>query len=82
MQQRRDYCLSFIISFNVSCKDFKKTINNDILVKTLGDAFISGELGTEAAQVAIKGLIPEYVFEGLETPDEMMDAIYKYFTNG
>lgn len=52
------------------------------LVKTLGDAFVSAELGTEAAQVAIKGLIPESVFADADTLDEKMQKIYDYFTNG
>ena len=52
------------------------------LVKVLGDAINSKELGTEAAKVAIEGLIPGDLLKDLTTAEEKMDAIYKYFTNG
>lgn len=52
------------------------------LVNVLGDAINSRELGTEAAKVAIEGLIPASELENLETAEEKMNAIYKYFTTG
>ena len=52
------------------------------LVNVLGDAINSRELGTEAAQVAIEGLVPESVIENATTLEGKMDAIYTYFTNG
>ena len=51
------------------------------MLKVLGDAINSGQLGTEAAQVALKGLVPETELIGA-TPDEMMDNAYKYLTSG
>ena len=52
------------------------------LMNVLGDAFISKEVGTQAAQVAIEGLIPDSVFEDADTLDKKMDKIYEYFTGG
>ena len=52
------------------------------MIKVLGDAITSKELGTNAAQVAIDGIIPESELEGLTTAEEKMAAIYKYFTKG
>ena len=52
------------------------------LVKVLGDAFNTAELGTEAAQVAITGLVPDELIDKTKTLDEQMDQIYKYFTKG
>jgi hypothetical protein len=52
------------------------------MVQALGEAFNTAELGTEAAQTAIAGLVPESVFEDLDTVDEKMAAIYDYFKNG
>ena len=48
----------------------------------LGQAFNTGELGTETAQAAIAGLVPESVYKDLDTVDEKMAAIYDYFKNG
>ena len=48
----------------------------------LGEAFNTAELGTETAQTAIAGLVPESVYEDLDTVDEKMSAIYDYFKNG
>ena len=45
------------------------------------NAFNTGKLGTEAAQEAIKGLVPESVYSDLDTLDEKMAAIYKYVTS-
>ena len=52
------------------------------LVNVLGNAINSRELGTEAAQVSIEGIVPASELENLETAEEKMDAIYKYFTTG
>ena len=51
-------------------------------ISALGEAFNTAELGSEAAQVAIKGLVPESVYADLNTVDEKMSAIYNYFKNG
>ena len=51
----------------------------------LGKAFNTGKLGTESAQAAIRGLIPEDVYKDIEalgTAEEKMAAIYDYFKNG
>ena len=50
------------------------------MVGHLVDAFHTAKLGTESAQAAIKGLVPESVYEDLDTLDERMEAIYGYFT--
>ena len=52
------------------------------MVKVLGDAITSKQLGTEAAQVAMAGLIPDWVMNEAKTPDEKIQAMYKYFTTG
>lgn len=60
--------------------DYRSQAEN--LVNILASAFSSGELGTESAQVAIEGLVPESVIEDATTLDEKMQKIYEYFTNG
>ena len=50
------------------------------LVGYLVDAFHTGKLGAESAQAAIKGLVPESVYSDLDTLDDKMSAVYKYFT--
>ena len=52
------------------------------LVNILGHAFNTGELGTQAAQTAIAGLIPDDVIDKTKTLDEQMEQIYQYFTKG
>lgn len=52
------------------------------LVNVLAEAFNTAELGTEAAQVAIAGLIPDDVIDKTKTLDEQMQQIYSYFTKG
>ena len=52
------------------------------MITALGEAFNTAELGTETAQTAIKGLVPESVYEDLETVDEKIAAIYDYFKDG
>lgn len=52
------------------------------MVLALGEAFNTGKLGTESAQAAIMGLVPESVYKDLDTVDEKMAAIYDYFKNG
>jgi hypothetical protein len=52
------------------------------LVNVLADAFNTAQLGTEAARVAIEGLIPPEVFADAKTLDERMEKIYEYFTKG
>ena len=59
--------------------------NIEEMVLALGEAFSTGKLGTETAQAAIKGLIPEDVYkdiEALDTVEEQMEAIHKYFREG
>ena len=51
-------------------------------ISALGEAFSTAELGTETAQAAIAGLVPESVYSDLDTVDEKMAAIYKYFKEG
>lgn len=50
------------------------------MVGHLVDAFHTAKLGTESAQAAIKGLVPESVYADLDTLDEKMQAVYDYFT--
>lgn len=50
------------------------------MVGYLVDAFQTAKLGTESAQAAIRGLVPESVYEDLDTLDDKMDAVYEYFT--
>ena len=52
------------------------------MVLALGQAFNTAELGTETAQTAIAGLVPESVYKDLDTVDEKMAAIHKYFKEG
>lgn len=52
------------------------------VVKTLGDAINSNELGTATAQVAIEAIVPEGELEGLETAEAKMAKVYEYFTSG
>lgn len=52
------------------------------LVSVLANAFNTAELGTEAAQVAIAGLVPDSVIDKAKTLDEQMQQIYTYFTSG
>lgn len=52
------------------------------MVLALGQAFNTAELGSETAQAAIMGLVPESVYEDLDTLDEKMAAIYQYFRKG
>lgn len=43
-------------------------------------AYETGELGTETAQVAIKALVPEIEFEGLNTVEEKAKKAHEYLT--
>ena len=52
------------------------------MVLALGEAFKTAELGSETAQAAIAGLVPESLYKDLDTVDEKMSAIYDYFKNG
>lgn len=52
------------------------------LINILGDAFNTGELGTEAAKVAFEGLIPDELIDKTKTLDEQMSQAYEYFSNG
>lgn len=52
------------------------------MVNVLANAFNTSELGTQAAQVAISGLIPDDVIDKSKTLDEQMKQIYSYFTTG
>lgn len=52
------------------------------LVTILGNAFNTAELGTQAAQTAFAGLIPDGVLDKTKTLDEQLQQAYEYFTNG
>lgn len=52
------------------------------MISALGEAFNTAKLGTETAQAAIEGLVPESVYKDLDGVDEKMDAIYSYFKEG
>jgi hypothetical protein len=52
------------------------------MVTVLANAFNTAELGTEAAQVAISGLVPDSVIDKAKSLDEQMKQIYSYFTSG
>lgn len=52
------------------------------MIQALANAFNTGYLGTEQAQAAIAGLIPDEVIEKADTLDEKMQAVYDYFTGG
>lgn len=52
------------------------------MMLALGQAFNTAELGSETAQAAIAGLVPESVYKDLDTVDEKMAAIYSYFKEG
>lgn len=52
------------------------------LINVLAEAFNTAELGTEAAQVAFEGLIPDDVIDKSKTLDEQMQQAYDYFTQG
>ena len=58
------------------------TEQTESMVDALANAFNSAKLGTESAQAAIKGLVPESVYKDLDTLDDKMQAIYDYFTKG
>lgn len=51
----------------------------DMLVSAI-KAYQTGDLGTETAQIAIKALVPDAQFEGLDTVDEKAEKAYKYLT--
>jgi len=62
--------------------DSQNTYGDDYvdMAQTMYDAFyVSGEVGTEANWAAIEALVPDWVYEGLETDGERMRAIYEYF---
>lgn len=52
------------------------------MILGLGKAFNTAELGSETARAAITGLVPESVYQDLDTVDDKMAAIYDYFKNG
>lgn len=52
------------------------------MVLALGKAFNTAELGSETAKTSIAGLVPESVYQDLDTVDDKMAAIYDYFKNG
>ncbi len=54
----------------------------EAMVLALGEAFNTAELGSKTAQAAIAGLVPESVYEDLDTVDKKMEAIYDYFKTG
>ena len=54
----------------------------EAMVNALAEAFNTAELGTEAAQVAFEGLIPDDIIDKTKTLDEQMEQAYSYFTKG
>lgn len=52
------------------------------MVNVLANAFNTSELGTEAAQVAIEGVVPDSAIDKAKALDDQMKDIYKYFTSG
>lgn len=52
------------------------------MANALAEAFNSAKLGTESAQAAIKGLVPESVYKDIDILDDKMQAIYDYFNGG
>lgn len=52
------------------------------MMLALGQAFNTKDLGSETAQAAIAGLVPESVYKDLDTVDEKMAAISSYFKEG
>ena len=52
------------------------------MVNVLANAFNTAELGTQAAKVAIAGLIPESEIDKAKELDDQMQQIYDYFTKG
>lgn len=60
--------------------------DNDYMSKTedmltaVIKTYETGDLGTETAQVAIKALVPDVEFEGLDTVDEKAEKAHEYLT--
>lgn len=52
------------------------------MVEAFATALNTGDLGTETAREAMLGLVPEEVYKDLETVEEKLDAIAKYFNEG
>lgn len=52
------------------------------MVLTLADAFNTAKLGTDTAQAAVHGLIPERVYVDYESLNDKISAVHDYFSNG
>ena len=52
------------------------------MVEAFATALNTGDLGTETAREAMLGLVPEEVYKDLDTVEEKLDAIAKYFNEG
>lgn len=52
------------------------------MVEAFATALNTGDLGTETARAAMLGLVPEEVYKDLDTVEEKLDAIAKYFNEG
>ena len=49
------------------------------MIQALNDGFVSGKVGTEAFQAAVKALVPSSVYEDLDDMEAKMKAIHDYF---
>lgn len=52
------------------------------MVATFADALNTGDLGSASARAAMLGLVPDEVYKNLDTFEEKMDAVAKYFNEG
>lgn len=52
------------------------------MVATFANALNTGDLGSASARAAMLGLVPDEVYKDLDTFEEKMDAVAKYFNEG
>lgn len=52
------------------------------MVETFANALNTGDLGTASAREAMLALVPEEVYANLDTVEEKLDAVAKYFNEG
>ena len=52
------------------------------MVETFANALNTGDLGTVSAREAMLALVPEEVYANLDTVEEKLDAVAKYFNEG
>ena len=48
------------------------------MIQTINDGLVSGKVGTEAFQAAVKALVPESVYQDLDNMEDKMKAIHDY----